>query len=262
MSPKIRIDYARVKKLLTYVLLAALAIGAIIFAEMKSREVKCTGVVIKLDSENERPLLSKQDINIMVTNEGADYFLDRPMDEISLHQIEQRVKKIPLVKSCEAHYDFSGRIIVSVKEYSPIARILHFTAGESNYKDQYVTQEGKFIGTSSLFTPRVLIASGPFFSGKRKNLMDERGKTLIPLFEFINDNDFWRAQITQVIVAEDGGVVLVPAIGQTYVDFGLPVNIETKFKKLDLFYKKIIPNKGWNTYHWVHLKYKNQVICD
>ncbi len=262
MSPKIRIDYARVKKLLTYVLLAALAIGAIIFAEMKSREVKCTGVVIKLDSENERPLLSKQDINIMVTNEGADYFLDRPMDEISLHQIEQRVKKIPLVKSCEAHYDFSGRIIVSVKEYSPIARILHFTAGESNYKDQYVTQEGKFIGTSSLFTPRVLIASGPFFSGKRKNLLDERGKTLIPLFEFINDNDFWRAQITQVIVAEDGGVVLVPAIGQTYVDFGLPVNIETKFKKLDLFYKKIIPNKGWNTYHWVHLKYKNQVICD
>ncbi len=262
MSPKIRIDYARVKKLLTYVLLAALAIGAIIFAEMKSREVKCTGVIIKLDSENERPLLSKQDINIMVTNEGADYFLDRPMDEISLHQIEQRVKKIPLVKSCEAHYDFSGRIIVSVKEYSPIARILHFTAGESNYKDQYVTQEGKFIGTSSLFTPRVLIASGPFFSGKRKNLLDERGKTLIPLFEFINDNDFWRAQITQVIVAEDGGVVLVPAIGQTYVDFGLPVNIETKFKKLDLFYKKIIPNKGWNTYHWVHLKYKNQVICD
>ncbi|MEN9385527.1 MAG: hypothetical protein RLZZ185_268 [Bacteroidota bacterium] len=262
MSQKIRIDFARVKKLLTYGLLAGLAIGAIIFAEIQAKEVKCTGVVIRLDSENERPLLSKKDIDVMVTNEGTDYFLDRPIEEISLHQIEQRVKKIPLVKSCEAHVDFSGKIIVSVKEYSPIARILHFTGGESNYKDQYVTQEGKFIGTSSLFTPRVLLASGPFFSGKRTNLLDERGKTLIPLFEFINNNEFWRAQITQVIVAEDGGVVLIPAIGQTYIDFGLPVNIETKFKKLDLFYKKIIPNKGWNTYHWVHLKYKNQVICD
>jgi len=262
MSPKIRIDFARVKKLLTYVLLAILAIGSIIFAEMKGQEVKCTGIVIKLDSENERPLLSKKDIDVILTNEGTDHFLGRPIDEISLHQIEQRVKKIPLVKSCEAHYDFSGRLIVSVKEYSPIARILHFTAGESNYKDQYVTQEGKFIGTSALFTPRVLLASGPFFSGKRSNLLDARGKTLIPLFEFINNNEFWRAQITQVIVAEDGGVVLVPAIGQTYIDFGLPVNIVTKFKKLDLFYKKIIPNKGWNTYHWVHLKYKNQLICD
>ncbi|MHA8092026.1 cell division protein FtsQ/DivIB [Aquirufa regiilacus] len=262
MSQKIRIDFARVKKLITLVILAAMAIGAIIFAEMNYRDIKCTGIVIKLDSENERPLLSKQDINVMVTNQGTDYFVDKPLDEISLHKIEQRVKKIPLVKSCEAHHDFSGKIIISVKEYRPIARILHFTSGESNYKDQYVTHEGKFIGTSSLFTPRVLIASGPFFTGKRKDLLDERGKTLIPLFEFINNDDFWRAQITQVIVAADGGVVLIPAMGQTYIDFGLPIKIETKFKKLALFYKKIIPNKGWNTYHWVHLKYKNQVICD
>lgn len=262
MSQKIRIDFARVKKLLTLVLLAALTVGAIIFAEFNYREIKCTGIVIKLDSENERPLLSKEDINVMVTDQGTRYFLDKPLNEISLHNIEERVKKIPLVKSCEAHHDFSGKIVVAVKEYSPIARILHFTAGESNYKDQYVTQEGKFIGTSSLFTPRVLIASGPFFSGTRKNLLDERGKTLIPLFEFINNNEFWRAQITQVIVAADGGVTLIPAIGKTYIDFGLPTRIETKFKKLALFYKKIIPNKGWNTYRWVHLKYNNQVICD
>lgn len=262
MSQKIRIDFARVKKLLTLVLLAGLTVGAIIFAEINYQEIKCSGIVIKLDSENERPLLSKQDINVMVTEQGTRYFNDKPLDEISLHNIEERVKKIPLVKSCEAHHDFSGKIIISVKEYSPIARILHFTAGESNYKDQYVTQEGKFIGTSSLFTPRVLIASGPFFSGTRKNLLDERGKTLIPLFEFINNDPFWRAQITQVIVAADGGVVLIPAIGKTYIDFGLATRIETKFKKLALFYKKIIPNKGWNTYRWVQLKYNNQVICN
>jgi len=60
MSQKIRIDFARVKKLLTYVFLAALAIGAIIFAELQAKEVKCTGVLIRLDSENERPLLSKK----------------------------------------------------------------------------------------------------------------------------------------------------------------------------------------------------------
>jgi cell division protein FtsQ len=55
---------------------------------------------------------------------------------------------------------------------------------------------------------------------------------------------------------------MVPTMGRTYIDFGLPIHIETKFKKLALFYKKIIPNKGWDTYSWIHLKYKNQVICD
>jgi cell division protein FtsQ len=75
-------------------------------------------------------------------------------------------------------------------------------------------------------------------------LRDERGKTLIPLFEFINNDDFWRAQIAQLVIAADGGVVMVPTLGKTYIDFGLPMNIESKFKKLALFYKKIIPNKA------------------
>jgi cell division protein FtsQ len=63
-------------------------------------------------------------------------------------------------------------------------------------------------------------------------------------------------------VANDGGIILVPTFGNTNIDFGLAMNIETKFKKLAIFYKQIIPNRGWNTYRWVRLKYKNQLICD
>lgn len=255
-------NFKPLKTIVSYVILCSLALAGIIYAELQYKDIRCTGIVVKLDSENERPLLGKNDINLVVTNEGADYFLDKPIHEISLRKIEQRVKRIPLVKSCEAHHDFSGKIIISIKEYSPVARILRFTSGESNLRDQYVTQEGKFIGTSDLFTPRTLVVSGSFFSKNRKDLRDPRGKTLIPLFEFINDDDFWRAQISQIIVAADGGVVMVPTLGKTNIDFGLPIHIESKFKKLRLFYEKIIPNKGWNTYSWIHLKYKNQVICD
>jgi cell division protein FtsQ len=238
MKPLHKRNFQPFKKVLTLVILLTIGVAAIIYAEINYRSITCTGLVVKLDSENERPLLGKNE------------------------KIESRVKRSPLVKSCEAHYDFSGKIIVSVKEFSPIARILKFTSGESNIRDQYVTKEGKFIGTSDLFTPRTLVVSGPFFQNSRKDLRDERGKTLIPLFEFINNDDFWRAQIAQLVIAADGGVVMVPTLGRTYIDFGLPMNIESKFKKLALFYKKIIPNKGWNTYSWIHLKYKNQVICD
>jgi cell division protein FtsQ len=254
-------NFKPLKTIVSYVILCSLALAGIIYAELQYKDIRCTGIVVKLDSENERPLLGKNDINLVVTNEGADYFLDKPIHEISLRKIEQRVKRIPLVKSCEAHHDFSGKIIISIKEYSPVARILRFTRGESNLRDQYVTQEGKFIGTSDLFTPRTLVVSGPFFSKTRKDLRDARGKTLIPLFEFINEDDFWRAQISQIIVAADGGVVMVPTLGKTNIDFGLPIHIESKFKKLRLFYEKIIPNKGWTTYSWFHLKSKNQVSC-
>ncbi len=150
-------NFRPLKTIVSYVILFSLALAGILYAEWQYKDIRCTGIVVKLDSENERPLLGKNDINLVVTNEGADYFLDKPINEISLHMIEQRVKRIPLVKSCEAHHDFSGKIIISIKEYSPVARILRFTSGESNLRDQYVTQEGKFIGTSDLFTPRTLV---------------------------------------------------------------------------------------------------------
>ena len=78
----------------------------------------------------------------------------------------------------------------------------------------------------------------------------------------LENNEFWKAQISQIIVAKDGGIVLIPTIGTTRIDFGLATNIENKFKKLFIFYQKVIPNKGWNKYSWVQLKYKNQVICE
>jgi len=251
-----------IKKLSSLILLITLWVSAIVFAQYSYKELKCTGVIVKLDSENEKPLLSKKHINQVITEEGTRYFVDKPFELISLHNMEERVRKIPLVKSCEAHFDFSGKIIVAVKEFSPIARILRITTEESSLPDQYVTSEGDFIGTSSLFTPRVLVVTGDYFKKKHSDLKDPRGKTLIPLFEYIHKSEFWKAQISQVVVANDGGIILVPTFGNTNIDFGLAMNIETKFKKLAIFYKQIIPNRGWNTYRWVRLKYKNQLICD
>jgi cell division protein FtsQ len=250
------------KKLTSLILLITLWVSAIVYAEYSYKESKCTGIIVKLDSENERPLLSKKHINQVITEEGTMYYEDKPLEIISLHKMEERVKKIPLVKSCEAHFDFSGKIIVSVKEFSPIARILRATTEESILPDQYVTSEGAFFGTSSLFTPRVLVVTGDFFKGGRSSLKDSKGKTLLPLFEFIKNDEFWKAQISQVVVAKDGGIILVPTFGTTNVDFGLPINIKTKFKKLAIFYKQIVPNRGWNRYRWVRVKYKNQLICD
>ncbi|MHA8065384.1 cell division protein FtsQ/DivIB [Aquirufa sp. ROCK2-A2] len=251
-----------IKKMTSLVLLIMLWVSAIVYAEYSYKESKCTGIIVKLDSENEKPLLSKKHINQVITEEGTRYYEDKPLELISLHKMEERVRKIPLVKSCEAHFDFSGKIIVSVKEFSPVARILRATTEISEFPDQYVTSEGDFIGTSALFTPRVLVVSGDFFKNKRNDLKDEKGKTLIPLFEYINNNEFWKAQISQVVVAADGGIILVPTMGSTNIDFGLATNIHNKFKKLAIFYKQIIPNRGWNTYRWVRVKYKNQLICD
>jgi len=46
------------------------------------------------------------------------------------------------------------------------------------------------------------------------------------------------------------------------VEFGKAENIEEKFKKLMIFYKEILPQRGWTKYERVNLEYEGQVIAE
>jgi len=78
---------------------------------------------------------------------------------------------------------------------------------------------------------------------------------------FINNNDMWRAQIAQLSVSEDDELTLWPQVTKQLILFGHADEIDEKFKKLKLFYTEVLPKKGWNTYSYVNLKYKNQIVC-
>jgi hypothetical protein len=49
----------RLKKVLSVVILLGLAIAAVIYEEISYNEITCSGIVVKLDSENEKPLLGQ-----------------------------------------------------------------------------------------------------------------------------------------------------------------------------------------------------------
>ena len=62
--------------------------------------------------------------------------------------------------------------------------------------------------------------------------------------------DQWRFQELNII-----------SLAKQKIYFGNTDNMEIKFKKLELFYKNILPTKGWNYYESVNLKFKNQIVC-
>ena len=56
--------------------------------------------------------------------------------------------------------------------------------------------------------------------------------------------------------------IRTPQFSKQKIIFGYPDNLDEKFEKINIFYKKIVPAKGWNTYRTVNVKFKNQIICD
>ena len=75
-------------------------------------------------------------------------------------------------------------------------------------------------------------------------------------------DDFWRMQIAQLDIDRRGNIVMYAQIGDQRLEFGGPDEYEKKFKKLKLFFKQIMPTKGWNTYDRVNVAFKDQIICE
>ena len=55
---------------------------------------------------------------------------------------------------------------------------------------------------------------------------------------------------------------MFPQVGGQLIEFGKPENLESKFKKLMIFYKEILPKHGWNAYERVNLEYEGQIIAE
>ena len=110
------------------------------------------------------------------------------------------------------------------------------------------------------FTSRVLLVTRennqelPDFQGKEKSLV----KLLIE----ISKDSFLKSQITQIDIRKNRNIYLYPQVGKQVIEFGRCVNIKDKLKRLKIFYKEIIPRKGWNAYKKINLRFDNQIICE
>jgi cell division protein FtsQ len=82
------------------------------------------------------------------------------------------------------------------------------------------------------------------------------------VLEFIYKDEFWKAQITEIEIQRNGDLILYTQVSRQYVEFGKPEIVENKFARLKIFYKDILPRKGWNVYERVNLKFKDQIICE
>jgi cell division protein FtsQ len=90
----------------------------------------------------------------------------------------------------------------------------------------------------------------------------EETLNLMDVLEFIYKDEFWKAQITEIEIQRNGDLILYTQVSRQYVEFGKPEIVENKFARLKIFYKDILPRKGWNVYERVNLKFKDQIICE
>ncbi len=168
------------------------------------------------------------------------------ISDIDFVSIEEELNKHPYIKKAEIYTDQTGKVNLYLKNRIPYVRVIN------NSDDFYLDSKMTMFPINDNYTENVLIITGEFI------LTNLKAKKLIKL---INNNDFWRSQITQIHFIDEEDVILITRVGDQLIEFGDLNNQEDKLNNLNIFYKKVMPVQGWQKYSKVSLKFNNQIVC-
>lgn len=241
------------------IIIALVVVAAVIgFAERKNNGSVCSDIVIKIDNQHNNYFVDEADIMSLMTADGEEVIIGNSYDELNLKAIEQRVNKEPFIKDVQIYKDLKGNMLVHAELRRPYARVVGSAGNE------YIAMDGTFLPVSSNYTTRAIILSGSYFDKNEQPglLTTDKGEKLYELLNFIYNDKFWRAQIAQIDIDKDLNMIMYPQVTKQKIEFGTPDDYVGKFKKLKIFYKRILPQKGWNYYERVNLEYKDQIIAE
>jgi cell division protein FtsQ len=230
----------------------------IAFAERKQGGSVCKNISVEINNLNENHFLDEADVLQLVEGSG-ETIKGIGIDRINLKQIEKKLKYDKHILDAELFGDLKGNLIVNVELRRPIARIV-----QKDAPDAYIAEDGVIMPVSEKYTSRVVLISGyvkPLLESEDLNKTEE-GKQLMEMIKYVNADRFWSAQVAQLDIERDGKINIFPQVTGQRVEFGRAENIETKFKKLMIFYKEILPTRGWTKYERVNLEYEGQVIAE
>jgi len=231
----------------------------IAFTERKQGGSICNDIVIDLDNLHENHFLDEADVMKLVENSGQ-VIKGTGIERINLKEIESKLKYDKHILDAQLYGDLKGNLVVNVEMRRPIARIV-----QQDAPDAYIAEDGVIMPVSEKYTSRVVLVSGPLM----KKLLEsedlkktEEGIQILEMIRYINEDRFWKAQVAQMDISIDARITIYPQVTGQKVEFGKAEDIEAKFEKLMIFYKKILPQRGWTKYERVNLEYEGQVIAE
>jgi cell division protein FtsQ len=225
--------------------------------------VPCGGISISINDSSDYHFVSKREIAGLVSQINAN-IIGQPVSKIPLSAIENRISQLRELKEAEVYTTIDGILHVSVDQRDPIMRVI---AGGGDY---FVDEEGIVVRRRGLYTPRLHIVTGnirittPMLSGVSvldTSIKHSILKNIYQLVEYLNHDNFWSAGIDQIYIDNDDEIDLIPRLGNHVVHLGTIENFEGKLRNLETFYKKVLPEVGWNKYELINLEFKDQIVC-
>lgn len=243
-------------------LLAAGLAAAFLCGSACRRPIKCTGLSVTILDSAVNRFVSRADVEKFLKKEYGDY-IGQHIDSIDLCRVESIIDARSAVYKSEAFTTRDGKLNVIVTQRTPIVR---FQKSDGGF---YADAEGFLFPLQNSYASRVQIIDGEIplkaNSGYKGMVADPKEQEwldkVLGVVNFMENSKVWKDKIVQITVCDGGELRMVPRKGQEVFLFGQPVNIEDKFRRMEMYYSNIIPAKGAQTYSTVSVEYDGQIVC-
>lgn len=243
-------------------LLAGGLVAAFLCGSASRAPLKCTGLSVSILDSAQNRFVTKADVEKFLKREYGDY-IGRHIDSIDLCKVEKIIDSRSAVLKSEAYTTRDGKLNISITQRTPAVR---FQKSDGGF---YADAEGFLFPLQNSYASRVQIIDGEIplkaNSGYKGRVTDPKEQEwlerVLAVVNHMESSKVWKDKIVQITVCEGGELKMVPRIGQEVFLFGQPVNIEDKFRRMEMYYSNIIPAKGAQTYTSVSVEYDGQIVC-
>lgn len=170
------------------------------------------------------------------------------MGDINASDIEEALKVSPYLENADIVKCQNGKVLIRVSQLVPVFRVFD---GEDSY---YMNRAGKRMAATTFYHCDVPVVQGHF---TRKY----PATRLLPLIDYVENDSLLHSLVTMYQVRDTNNIILVPEISGHVVNIGNADGFENKFAKLKLFYREVMPKRGWNTYDTISVKWNHQIVA-
>jgi cell division protein FtsQ len=255
-------------KILIGLLWVGLLAGSVLlmgFANNLHRDQYCKGVEVDIIHQGDELITTALVKEQMKTRFGN--INKKLLRDIDVEEITSFLKKNPFVEKTNVKLNVDGLLSIQIAQRRPVLRVFN-----SLSQQYYIDSKGNMLPVNNEYPAHVVVASGnigvPLKVGhniyKGNDSTRFSAGSLISAFhvaKVISADSLASAVIEQIYIDGSGSIKLISKAGQHLIFLGDTLNTKEKLDNLFNFYRFGLTKTGWDKYHVLDLRFKNQVVC-
>lgn len=226
--------------------------------------IPCKGITVSISDSSDYHFVTKRQL-LNLANGNSGKITGKPVKSVSLNEVENRINGLRELKVAEVYMTIDGTMHIYVDQRDPVMRVIPDEGG-----DYFIDEEGVLVRRRNLYTPRLHIIGGnvninqALLNGVSildTSIKNSVLKEIYHFVRYINNDDFWSAQIDQIYVDSREEIDLIPRVGNHQIHLGTFEDYKGKLKNLAAFYGNVLPEVGWNKYSLINLEFRDQIVC-